>query len=73
MTLTLHFLARRAGAVLDVWVRAGTITLPADADTPMVMVGPGTGVAPFRNFIYERAAAEKQGSLLRVPGLHVSP
>ncbi|MCC5808482.1 MAG: sulfite reductase subunit alpha, partial [Opitutales bacterium] len=34
---------------------------PADSAAPMVMVGPGTGIAPFRAFIEERAALGHTG------------
>ncbi|XP_071485493.1 NADPH-dependent diflavin oxidoreductase 1-like [Diadema antillarum] len=48
---------------IPIWTKKGTITFP-DRGAPVIMVGPGTGVAPFRSFIHERAANNQGGNLL---------
>ncbi|MGI4894237.1 MAG: diflavin oxidoreductase, partial [Janthinobacterium lividum] len=57
------FLADRAGAG-DVRVflhSSPSFRPPADPDVPMIMVGPGTGIAPFRAFLQHRQAHGHRG------------
>ncbi|MRI54525.1 sulfite reductase subunit alpha [Methylobacterium sp. DB1607] len=50
------------GAKLRVRVKPNKhFRLPADPATDIIMVGPGTGVAPFRAFVQERRATEASG------------
>jgi sulfite reductase (NADPH) flavoprotein alpha-component len=56
-------LAHRAtpDAPLHAEIQVSHFRLPADATTPIIMVGPGTGIAPFRAFLQHRAARGDKG------------
>ena len=43
-----------------VFVRPSSFRLPADASTPVIMVGPGTGLAPMRALLQHRQALRDQ-------------
>lgn len=56
------FLAERASEGVPVFVHtAKHFRVPEDPATPLIMVGPGTGIAPFRAFIQERRASGATG------------
>ncbi len=58
------FLARRVeeGASAPVYVQSNRrFRLPQDTDRPIVMIGPGTGIAPFRAFVEHREAQGARG------------
>ncbi len=58
------FFADRVGPDTKVPVfvhRSPSFKLPADGSKPIIMVGPGTGVAPFRAFLEERRAVAASG------------
>ncbi|VVD73865.1 sulfite reductase [NADPH] flavoprotein, alpha-component [Pandoraea aquatica] len=52
----------RAGASVPVYIEANrNFKLPQDAHAPVIMIGPGTGIAPFRAFVEERQALDAPG------------
>jgi sulfite reductase (NADPH) flavoprotein alpha-component len=46
---------------VPVFVADSHFGLPADDNVPVIMVGPGTGVAPFRSFVMDRATRGAKG------------
>jgi len=60
---SIHLAERaRPGDKLKVYVqKAHGFSLPADPAAPIIMIGPGTGIAPFRAFLHERMATKAPG------------
>ncbi|WP_339720886.1 assimilatory sulfite reductase (NADPH) flavoprotein subunit [uncultured Paraglaciecola sp.] len=50
------------GGEVNVFVETNdNFRLPDDGNTPVIMIGPGTGIAPFRAFMQQREAEESSG------------
>ena len=51
-----------SGDTVQVYVHpTADFTVPSDDSAPMIMVGPGTGIAPFRAFLEQRQATDAKG------------
>lgn len=52
------------GLTVPIFVRKSQFRLPTKPQTPVIMVGPGTGFAPFRGFIQDRKFNKDEGKVV---------
>jgi len=55
------FMAECANGLMPIFPTTSKFRMPEDPNIPMIMVGPGTGIAPFRAFLQERKAIGARG------------
>ncbi|EKM53089.1 uncharacterized protein PHACADRAFT_259251 [Phanerochaete carnosa HHB-10118-sp] len=61
---TTYLAALQPGDKLQIRLKKGIIVLPPDKATPVICIGPGTGIAPMRALIEERVARGAKANTL---------